>query len=102
MLTHSVVGPSGCREYESPAVVLVVLLGGLANIGQVAISLCRYVRCRRARTPARCRSAPAEDPSEPRHWHERRVPATPDEEAPQAVRSGMVAVLPQDWDTYLM
>ena len=38
-------------------------------------------------------------PSDPRHWHERRVLATPDvEEVAQAARSGKVAVLTPDWD----
>ena len=42
-------------------------------------------------------------PSDPQHWHERRVLATPDEEeAAQAAMSGMVAVLTPDWDTNLM
>ena len=45
VLTNSKVGTSGCCgccEFESPAVVLVVFVGGLANIGrQVVISVCR-------------------------------------------------------------
>ena len=41
-------------------------------------------------------------PTDPRHWHERRILATPDlEETPQAAKSGMVEVLTPDWDTYL-
>ena len=39
VFTHSVGGTSGFRECESSVVVLVLFLGGLANIGQVAISL---------------------------------------------------------------
>ena len=37
--SRSWVGTSGCREYENPAVVLVAFLGGLANIGQVLLSV---------------------------------------------------------------
>ena len=41
-------------------------------------------------------------PSDPRHWYERRVLATPDvEETAQTTRSAIVAVLTPVWDTYL-
>ena len=43
------------------------------------------------------------EPSDPSLWHERTITAAPGAEttAP-AMRSGMVAVLTTDWDTYLM
>ena len=59
------VGTRGRRECENAAVVVVVFLGGLANIGQVLISVCQNVCCRRARTPTCWRSAPAEVPERP-------------------------------------
>ena len=93
VLANSVVGTSGVNECENPVVVLVVFLGGLFNIGQVSISVC----CRRTRTPARRGSTFGEVSERPSAL------ATPDEEeAAQAARSGMVAVLTPDWDSNLM
>ena len=65
VLTHSAVGTSGCREYESPAVVLELVVGGMANVDSVVFSICRYACFRGARAPTSWGPTSGEIPERP-------------------------------------
>ena len=101
--SRSGVGASGCRECENPVVVLVLFLGGLANVGQALLS----VRDMPAVAEPMCLRVGDQRlvkyPSDLRHWYERRVLSTLDAwKTAETARSAMVAVWNLGWDTYLM
>ena len=85
MLTHSVVGTSGCREYESPGVVLVLVGWPTLDKSRSRFAdIFAVVERGRLRVGDRRR---VEYPSDPRHRHKRRILAMADEEeAAQAAR----------------